>query len=151
MIDAQPEQDGPRRPQVGVSVAVWRGESVLLVRRGRAPEAGYWTFPGGHVEFGETLRDAARRELREETAVDAEIGRQLGLYDLIRRPQEGGAAGNPASGCHAVLVVFAGTYLAGEPRAGDDAADARWFLPGEIEALSLTAETRDLIRTVRGG
>lgn len=145
-MNSRPAQSVRRRPQLGVSVALRRGGAFLLVRRAREPQAGFWTFPGGCVEYGETLREAARRELFEETAVVAEIGDQLGLYDLIGRA----APGLPAS-YHSVLIVFAGTYVSGEPRAGDDAAEAAWFAPAEVGSLRLTAETGELILGLQSG
>lgn len=129
----------PSRPVVGVSVLLRHDGRVLLVHRARAPYAGTWSLPGGRVEFGETLRAAARRELAEETSVEAEIGAFVATFDIIR-PAEGDA---PAQ--HFVLIVFAGRYLLGLPQAGDDAAAAAWFADSDIAALALTPETRSLL------
>jgi 8-oxo-dGTP diphosphatase len=91
----------PDRPYLGVSVAVWRDGEVLLVRRGRAPLAGSWSFPGGGVSLGERLEDAARREVREETGIDIAIVRQIDRAEIIVRDAEGRIER------HYVLIVFA--------------------------------------------
>jgi len=107
-----------RRPVPCVGVVCLRGDEVLLIRRGKAPRMGQWSIPGGRMEFGETLHATALRELQEETGVEAEI---LGLIDVIDSLE-------PAADWHGVLVDYAVRWISGEPRAGDDAAEA-CFLP----------------------
>src|SRR6476646_8960366 len=107
----------PDRPHLGVSVAVWRGGEVLLVKRGRAPFAGLWSFPGGGVELGERLEEAARREVREETGIDVAIVRQIDQAEIIARDENGRIER------HYVLIVFAARLVGGELDAGDDAAE----------------------------
>jgi 8-oxo-dGTP diphosphatase len=108
-----------------VSVALQRGDRLLLVRRGRAPSFGYYAFPGGRVEAGETLEEAARRELAEET------GMIVGpLSPLVRLPVEGDDVDYD-------LQVFFGHYVEGEPVAADDAAEASFFTLTEMEALQV--------------
>lgn len=103
------------RPVPAVIAVVRRGEAVLLVRRGRPPNAGAWGFPGGKIEFGETLRAAAERETLEETGVRVAACEVLDCLDAI---SEGG--------WHYVLVAVRCVWRAGEPVAGDDAAEALW-------------------------
>lgn len=103
------------RPVPAVIAVVRRGDAVLLVRRGQPPNAGAWGFPGGKIEFGEGLRAAAERECFEETGVRVEAGRVLDCLDAI---SEGG--------WHYVLVAVLCQWRAGEPVAGDDAAEAVW-------------------------
>lgn len=125
------------RPLVGAGAIVWRGEAVLLIQRGKAPRLGQWSIPGGRVEWGETVREAALRELMEETGCTAEI---VALCDVVDSILEGG---------HIVLVDFTARWTGGEPRAGDDAADARFVPYAEIGALGMWEETVRVIQRSR--
>ena len=129
----------PDRPYLGVSVAVWRDGEVLLVRRGRAPLAGVWSFPGGGVGLGERLADAARREVREETGIEIAIVRQIDHAEIIVRDADGLVER------HYVLIVFAANAISGEARAGDDAAETRWVGAQEFARLNLTEDTRRIL------
>ena len=120
-------------PAVGV-VCLRSGE-VLLIRRGRAPRLGEWSLPGGKVEWGETLADAALRELREETGVQADI---LGLVDV--------ADGLFDADNHYVLVDYAARWTGGEPVAGDDAHEARFF---SIDAALKTVAWAETARVIQ--
>lgn len=105
---------------------------VLLVMRGKEPERGRWSVPGGSVEPGETLQQAAAREVLEETGVRVAVGSEL--WTLTR------AAG---PGRSYEIHDFAATYLEGDPVPGDDAVEARWVRPADLPTLPLT---RDLLR-----
>ena len=129
----------PERPHLGVSVAVWRDGEVLLVKRGRAPFAGFWSFPGGGVELGERLEEAARREVREEAGIDVAIVRQIDRAEIIARDGDGRIER------HYVLIVFAGRLIGGELRAGDDAAEARFVPVSDFARLNLTEDTRRIL------
>ena len=129
----------PARPIVGVGVVVWRGDEVLMIRRGTAPRIGQWSLPGGGQELGETTAETARREVMEETGVDVEVGALLDVIDSIQRDADGRVR------FHYTLVDYGAEWLAGEARAGGDAAEARWFMPAELEGLELWAETRRII------
>ncbi len=126
----------PSTPVPAVGVVCLRGDDVLLIRRGTPPRLGEWSLPGGRMEPGERAIDAALRELREETGVQAEI---VGLVDVVD-----GLFGDR----HYVLIDYAARWIAGEPMAGADAAEAV-FLPVE-EALARVAwsETRRVIEAV---
>ena len=115
---------------------VVRNGRVLLVRRAKAPNAGMWGFPGGSIEPGETVAEAAVRELREETGLIAEAGDVLTVIDVIHRDEDGTVR------LHFVLVAVRCRWQAGEARAADDAADARWFTVDEIRALGADAIER---------
>lgn len=119
-----------------VGVVCLRGDRVLLIRRGTPPRQGEWSLPGGRIEPGERAADAALRELREETGVEAEI---TGLIDVIDGLF-------PEAGRHYVLIDYAARWLAGEPVAGDDAVEARFVALDEIETLVDWSETRRIIR-----
>jgi 8-oxo-dGTP diphosphatase len=131
------------RPALGVSALVRNGDSLLLVKRGRPPMAGMWSLPGGHVEAGEPLADAARREVAEETGIRVTGLRQIDMAEIIARDGDGGVAH------HHVLVVFAGEG-SGEPAAGDDAAEARWFGGRELAGLKMTEDTVRVIASHSG-
>jgi 8-oxo-dGTP diphosphatase len=146
-----PSPPRPTAPQpvVGVGVVVLRGNppatEVLLIRRGRPPKQGEWSIPGGRQEFGETVRETALRELLEETGITAANPRLLDVVDLIRLAQDSPAHDGHIAG-HWTLVDFAADWVAGEPVAGDDAADARWVSVGDLERLGLWTETLRIIR-----
>nr|WP_305123203.1 NUDIX hydrolase [Roseomonas sp. GC11] len=112
----------------------FRGEDVLLVRRGKPPRQGEWSIPGGAQHLGETAEAAARRELREETGI--EVG-PLALAVVVDALTED-AAGRVRF--HYTIIDFAGRWLSGEPVAGDDVSEARWFSPGEVAGLGLWPE-----------
>lgn len=118
-----------------VGVVCLRGGEVLLIRRGRPPRQGDWSLPGGRIEPGERAMDAALRELREETGVEAEI---TGLIDVVDGLF-------PEAGRHYVLIDYAARWLSGEPVAGDDALEARFVPLDEVEALVDWAETQRVI------
>lgn len=117
-------------------VVCLRGDEVLLVRRGRPPKQGEWSLPGGRIEPGERAADAALRELREETGVEAEI---TGLLDVVDGVF-------PEAGRHYVLIDYAARWLSGEPVARDDALEARFVALDEVDALVSWDETRRVIR-----
>ena len=123
-------------PVPAVGVVCLRGDEVLLVRRGRPPRQGEWSLPGGRIEPGERAVDAALRELREETGVEAEITGLLDVVDGIF----------PDAGRHYVLIDYAARWLSGEPVAGDDAVEARFVALDAVEALVDWPETRRVIR-----
>jgi len=123
-------------PTPGVLAVVERAGKLLLVRRANPPDRGLWGFPGGRVEPGETLADAAVRELREETGVEASAGDVLTAIDVIRR--DGGGSLRH----HFVLVAVRCRWTSGDGEPADDALEARWFTPAEIEALGSNASDR---------
>ncbi|MCC6918939.1 MAG: NUDIX hydrolase [Alphaproteobacteria bacterium] len=127
---------------MGVTLAagavVWRGGEVLLIRRGKEPRLGEWSIPGGRLETAETLKQAAVREVLEETACRIEV---LALCDVVE-VLEGDR--------HLVLVDFTARWLSGEPVAGDDALEAR-FVPADAALeMVLWSETRRVIALSRG-
>ncbi|MDP1528426.1 MAG: NUDIX hydrolase [Rhodoferax sp.] len=127
-------------PIPAVGIVCLRGEEVLLIRRGTPPRQGEWSLPGGRIEPGERAMDAALRELREETGVEAEI---TGLIDVVDGLF-------PEAGRHYVLIDYAARWLSGEPVAGDDALEARFVALDEVETLIDWSETRRIIRMAAG-
>ena len=119
-----------------VGVVCLRGDEVLLIRRGTPPRQGEWSLPGGRIEPGERAMDAALREVREETGIEAEI---TGLIDVVDGLF-------PEAERHYVLIDYAARWLTGEPVAGDDAVEARFAPLDEVDALIDWSETRRIIR-----
>ena len=136
-----PRAEGPV-PAVGV--VCLRGDEVLLIRRGKPPLAGSWSLPGGRIERGERAAAAALRELHEETGVTAEL---MGLIDVVDGLFPASGPGDEDR--HYVLVDYAARWLAGEPVAGDDAADARFVPIRDIDTLGLWSETVRIIGTAQ--
>ncbi len=129
----------PTRPICGVGVVVRKGDSVLLIQRGREPRLGEWTVPGGAVELGESLRDAARREIREECGVEIELGEVVDAFEIVVHDEAGKVQ------YHYIVIDFAATFSAGELRPADDITDARWVTLRELGKYSLDEKTREEI------
>jgi 8-oxo-dGTP diphosphatase len=122
----------------GASIAVFKEDTVLLVKRARAPWQGVWSLPGGSIEGSESPRDAAHRELMEETGITAKIEGLVDTVEIAAKSDDGEAV-------EYRLDVFYGWYRAGSPRAGSDAAEAHWFALRSLEKLDLTEGTEALI------
>jgi 8-oxo-dGTP diphosphatase len=137
-------QAGPRSPALGVGAVIWNDKNeVVLIRRGKEPRRDQWSIPGGHLEWGESLHDAILREVREETGLIVEIAGLIDTVDLIMRDGSGDVTR------HYVLIDFATRVVAGELRAGSDAADARWVAFSELGNYPLWSETRRIIEESR--
>jgi 8-oxo-dGTP diphosphatase len=108
-----------------VSVALTRGDRILLVQEGKLENHGRWNLPGGHLEVGETIRQGACREVLEETCLTVALTGLVGIYTSIRPPDY-----------HAIRYVFTAEQNApGEPAAGDEILAVRWFSFGELRTL----------------
>ncbi len=134
----------PGRPTPAVGTVCFRGDDVLLIRRGTPPIAGDWSIPGGRIEFGERAEAAALRELKEETGVEARL---IGFVDVVDAIFTSRRSGEVAR--HYVLFDFAAVWISGEAVAGDDAAHAEWVSPARLTALPLWEETRRIIEMAR--
>jgi len=130
-------------PRVGVGAVVIHEGRILLVKRASPPGKGFWAIPGGLVELGETVREAAERELLEETGISVRARDAFYIFDFIDRDADGTIR------YHYVIVDFLADYLGGEPRAADDVSDARWLSPAEAAALNLSPTTRKLLEQVK--
>jgi 8-oxo-dGTP diphosphatase len=129
----------PTRPFLGVGVVVFHGQRVLLIRRARPPSAGSWSLPGGAVELGESTRDAARREIMEETGVAISEPVFVETIDIIRPDEQGRIR------YHYVLLDFMAEAPGEHVTPGDEALEARWFAPDEYRRLELWSETLRVI------
>jgi ADP-ribose pyrophosphatase YjhB (NUDIX family) len=130
----------PPRPIVGIGVVVWHDDRVLLVRRSKPPRRGQWSLPGGAQQLGETVAEAARREVREEVDVEVELGEIIATVDFIERDPDHRVR------YHYTLIDFTAEVRSPVLRPGSDAADARWFEVAEIETLGLWSETVRVIK-----
>jgi 8-oxo-dGTP diphosphatase len=119
-------------PRAGASAALFRDGAVLLVKRASAPFAGLWSLPGGLIERGETAEDAARREVREETGLEADIVGLTGVYDVMQRGDDGMLQ------AQYVLATYFGRPGSGYPRAGSDASDVGFVALADLDAATLT-------------
>ena len=127
-------------PQVGVGAIVFQQNRVLLVKRNKAPNAGQWAIPGGRVELGETLQQAAEREILEETGITIKAGKPVYTFDVIQRDAHNNCQ------LHYVVIDLEADYLDGEPVAGDDAAEARWVSANELSSLPVNPITLQLLK-----
>lgn len=134
----------PVRPVVATIATVFRDGNVLLVRRANPPDVGKWGFPGGKVDLGECLKDAAIRELFEETGVRATAQRVFTAVDAFDHDENGVVRH------HYVLVAVLCAWVSGEPIAGDDALEARWFPLHALEEEDL-ALSLDVAKVARQG
>ena len=125
----------PDHPQVAVGAIVFKDDRVLLVRRGKAPALGMWAIPGGSVNLGETLCEAAEREILEETSIVIRAREPILTFDVVKKDEQGKVR------FHYVIIDLSADYLKGEPRAGDDALDARWVSASEMKDLPVVPRT----------
>lgn len=121
---------------MGVGVVVVDDGRILLIQRGNEPQKGLWAVPGGKVEYGETMRSAARREAAEETGLEVDVGDVVWVGEVIE------------AGFHLVLIDFGASVTGGELEPGDDASDARWVPLEEAAEYPLTPTMYELVDTL---
>jgi 8-oxo-dGTP diphosphatase len=134
------QREFPELPLVGVGAVIIENARVLLVKRAHPPLEAQWSIPGGVLEVGEMVREAAIREVREETGLIVEAGDLLGVYDRVLRNAEQRVQ------YHYVLIDFLCRPAGGELQAADDATEVRWYTCEELPVLRLAEDTLDVIR-----
>ncbi len=130
-------------PQVAVGAVVIHTHRILLVRRAKPPSQGDWAIPGGSVKLGETLQEAAERELREETGLSVRAKSPIYAFDLIERDDSGQVL------FHYVIVDLMADLISGELEASDDALDAGWFSPEDLDKIKLNQTTRKFLGGIK--
>jgi 8-oxo-dGTP diphosphatase len=130
----------PSRPQLAVSAAIFREGKVLVVRRARSPAKGFYSLPGGRVEFGETLHAALHREVAEETALTIEIAGLAGWREVLPTTEGGG---------HFVILSFAAHWSAGEPVLNEELDDCQWLAPDALGEFKTTPGLLDVLQSAR--
>jgi ADP-ribose pyrophosphatase len=135
-----PKPAYPEHPRAAVGAVVFKDGKVLLVRRGRPPAIGQWAIPGGNVKLGETLQQAAEREILEETGIVIRAKDPIFTFDAIVRDENG------AVQFHYVIVDLAADYIKGTPRAGDDADEVRWIDARSLDTLPVSPPTVKLLK-----
>lgn len=132
----------PKAPLVGVGAVVHKDGRFLLVRRANEPGKGLWSIPGGLVEVGESLKDAVKREVEEETGVRIEVGKLIDVLENIVLDDEGRVK------FHYILIDFEARPASEslEVKPSPEVLDARWFTVEEIRNLPITKTTRTLLR-----
>jgi 8-oxo-dGTP diphosphatase len=133
------ERERGARPVLCVGGVIVDGDRVVLIRRGKAPDAGDWSIPGGAVEAGESLAEALRREVREETGLEVRVGGLLEIYERVDRDAAGAIV------FHYVVIDYRCEPIGGALRAGDDAADAVWADVAGLDPYALNPDARRVI------
>lgn len=134
------KREFPDQPLVGVGAIIIHADRVVLVKRAHPPIQGQWSIPGGVLEVGELVREAAIREAREETGLIVEPGDLLGVYDRVLRDSESRVQ------YHYVLIDFLCRPIGGELQASSDASEVGWFAREELPGLKLSPDTQDVIQ-----
>jgi 8-oxo-dGTP diphosphatase len=129
----------PARPLVGVGALIFRRDRILLAQRGKEPLKGWWSLPGGALEAGETLKDAVRREVREETGLEVEPEDVYEVFERITRDSEGRVE------YHFVLVDYVCRVAGGSLQPGDDVDAVEWVRRRDLGGLQITEGTLDMI------
>jgi 8-oxo-dGTP diphosphatase len=130
----------PQHPQLAVSAAIFRDDKILLVRRARFPAKGVYSFPGGRVEFGESLDTALHREVAEETGMTIDIAGLAGWREVL--PGSGG-------GGHYLIMSFVARWIAREPVLNEELDDFKWLAPDAIGDFPVTDGLRDVIKSAQ--
>jgi 8-oxo-dGTP diphosphatase len=130
----------PEHPRPAVGAVVFKGDRILLVKRGRPPARGQWAIPGGNIRLGERLQTAAEREIKEETGVTIRALEPVYAFDAVVEDDLGRIQ------FHYVIVDLEAEYVSGELRPGDDAAEAQWVAADELAAMNVSPPTLKLLR-----
>jgi 8-oxo-dGTP diphosphatase len=130
----------PSHPQLAVSAAIFRDGRLLLARRARSPGKGFYSLPGGRVEFGESLHTALHREVDEETGLKIEIIGLAGWREVLPATSGGG---------HYLILSFASRWIGKEPVLNDEHDDFKWLAPDDLGDLKVTGGLEEVIQAAR--
>ncbi|MDP6639254.1 MAG: NUDIX hydrolase [SAR324 cluster bacterium] len=130
----------PSRPICGVGIVVFDRHKVLLIRRGKPPRQGDWSIPGGKQKLGETLQEAARREVQEETGIEIGPLKLVDVVDSIFKDSQERIQYQYS------LIDWMGEYQSGILNAADDATDVKWFEVNALKTLGLWDKTLEIIK-----
>jgi 8-oxo-dGTP diphosphatase len=136
-----PDASPPQRPQLAVSAVIFRDGKVLLLKRAKSSGHGFWSLPGGRVEFGESLHIALAREVDEEAGLKIDIVALAGWREVL--PGAGGSGG------HYLIMSFAARWVANEPRLNEEHDDFKWVEPGRFGDLKLTGGLHEVVEAAR--
>jgi 8-oxo-dGTP diphosphatase len=136
-----PDASPPQRPQLAVSAVIFRDGKLLLLKRAKSPGHGFWSLPGGRVEFGESLHTALAREVDEEAGLKIDIVALAGWREVL--PGSGGSGG------HYLIMSFAARWIANEPRLNEEHDDFKWVVPGQFGDLKLTGGLPEVVEAAR--
>jgi ADP-ribose pyrophosphatase YjhB (NUDIX family) len=129
----------PEHPVVGVGAVVVRDGTALVVKRAHEPRKGEWSLPGGLLELGESLQDAVRREIKEETSLDIDVGPIIETFDRVHRDDHGKIR------YHFVIVDFLCWANGGDAVPGSDADAVAWVTAAEIDDYGINAHAKAVI------
>jgi ADP-ribose pyrophosphatase len=133
------KREYPDQPIVAVGAAVCRDGRVLIVRRGKPPSKGVWTVPGGAVDLGETIAEAAAREVKEECGIEIEVSEVVGTLDTVIRDEQGRVR------YHYAIVDLAGRYVSGRLCPSDELLGAAWVTPDQFDAYQVPSKAREVL------
>ncbi|MBM3292564.1 NUDIX domain-containing protein [Candidatus Bathyarchaeota archaeon] len=132
----------PNRPIIGVGILIQNASKYLLIKRAAEPDKGLWSIPGGLVQVGETLKQAAIREAKEETGLNVKIIKELGYIDKIQHDEKGKVK------YHFVIIDFLAEVISGIMVADDDALEALWVEPKDFKSYNLTVSLIQLFKII---
>lgn len=127
-------------PVVGVGAVIVRDGKAIIIKRANEPYQGQWSIPGGRVELGESLKDAVRREMREETGLEVDVGPLIEVFERIQHDETSELR------YHFVIIDYLCSCAGGDLCAGDDAADAKWVTSEELDGYDIRQSAIDVIR-----
>ena len=130
----------PEEPLVGVGACVFKEDEVLLVKRGKPPLAGTWSLPGGGVKPSENLKDAVKREVKEECGIDIEVIDLIKEFEYIEREDDGRVK------YHYIVFDFKALYKGGALFSSSDALDARWIPLDKLPDYGITVAVKEIIQ-----
>jgi len=134
----------PKQPIMSVGAIIIDKNRVLLIRRAAPPGEGLWAIPGGIVKLGEKLEDAVKREVKEETGLEVEVGKLIDLVEVLIKDEKGRIE------YHYIIADYEAKVIGGKLKASSDALEAKWFNLNEIEKIEATKSTKKILKKIVG-